>query len=164
MRPTAASVVRAYDLTGRLALCTGGNAGLGLETCRALADAGARVLLTSRDLSRGKEAAAGITAGGKVGVHSHSCPPCQHLTCPSLLLDCIACADGHAHGQGHAEALQLDLCDLSSVKACAEAILAHEQRLDYVILNAGAGRPLQPRQICAWPSEPLRWQASWAGR
>ena len=40
------------DLTGRTALVTGGNAGLGLEMCRGLARAGARVLVNGRDVAR----------------------------------------------------------------------------------------------------------------
>lgn len=42
------------DLSGKTALVTGGNSGLGLETCRALAGRGARVLLGSRDPVRGE--------------------------------------------------------------------------------------------------------------
>jgi carbonyl reductase 1 len=39
------------------ALVTGGNRGLGLETCRQLAARGARVILTSREAGEGKDAA-----------------------------------------------------------------------------------------------------------
>ncbi len=39
-------------LSGRTALVTGGNAGLGLEMCRGLARAGARVLVNGRDTDR----------------------------------------------------------------------------------------------------------------
>ena len=53
------------DLTGRVALVTGGTRGIGLATVRALAEAGATVVLTGRDESRAKEAAdsAGAAAG-----------------------------------------------------------------------------------------------------
>ena len=40
------------DLTGRTALITGGNRGLGLEMCRGLGHAGARVLVNGRDADR----------------------------------------------------------------------------------------------------------------
>jgi NAD(P)-dependent dehydrogenase (short-subunit alcohol dehydrogenase family) len=46
--------------TGRTAVVTGANSGLGLATARALADAGARVVLAVRDPARGAEAAAGL--------------------------------------------------------------------------------------------------------
>jgi len=53
------------DLSGRVALVTGGTRGIGLATVRALAEAGATVVLTGRDEARAKEAAsaAGAAAG-----------------------------------------------------------------------------------------------------
>lgn len=54
------------DLAGRVALVTGGTRGIGLATARALAEAGATVVLTGRDESRAKEAAA--AAGAAAGL------------------------------------------------------------------------------------------------
>lgn len=53
------------DLSGRVALVTGGTRGIGLATVRALVEAGATVVLTGRDEARAKEAAsaAGAAAG-----------------------------------------------------------------------------------------------------
>jgi NAD(P)-dependent dehydrogenase (short-subunit alcohol dehydrogenase family) len=50
------------DLTGRTAVITGANTGLGLETAKVLAAHGATVVLAVRNLDKGKEAAATITA------------------------------------------------------------------------------------------------------
>ncbi|WP_156687737.1 SDR family NAD(P)-dependent oxidoreductase [Mycobacterium sp. Marseille-P9652] len=50
------------DQTGRVAVITGANTGLGYETAAALADKGARVVLAVRNLDKGKDAAARITA------------------------------------------------------------------------------------------------------
>ncbi|WP_033292113.1 SDR family NAD(P)-dependent oxidoreductase [Amycolatopsis jejuensis] len=50
------------DLSGRVALVTGGTRGIGLATARALAEAGATVVLTGRDEARAKEAAAAAGA------------------------------------------------------------------------------------------------------
>jgi len=46
-----------FDLTGRTALVTGGSRGLGLQVAKALGEAGARLLLTSRKESELAEAA-----------------------------------------------------------------------------------------------------------
>ncbi|MFF1608644.1 SDR family NAD(P)-dependent oxidoreductase [Amycolatopsis sp. NPDC058278] len=53
------------DLSGRVALVTGGTRGIGLATARALVESGATVVLTGRDEARAKEAAsaAGAAAG-----------------------------------------------------------------------------------------------------
>ena len=48
MRSTAAEVIAGIDLTGKTALVTGGYSGLGKETVRALASAGAKVLVGAR--------------------------------------------------------------------------------------------------------------------
>lgn len=45
---TASEVLAGFDLSGRTALVTGGYSGLGLETSRALAAAGARVIVPAR--------------------------------------------------------------------------------------------------------------------
>ncbi|MFJ2672384.1 SDR family NAD(P)-dependent oxidoreductase [Streptomyces sp. NPDC087525] len=50
------------DQTGRTAVITGANTGLGFETAAALAARGAHVVLAVRNLDKGKEAAARITA------------------------------------------------------------------------------------------------------
>ncbi len=47
-RSTAAEVVAGIDLAGKVALVTGGYSGLGLETVRALAGAGAKVIVGAR--------------------------------------------------------------------------------------------------------------------
>ncbi|MEU8262844.1 SDR family NAD(P)-dependent oxidoreductase [Micromonospora sp. NPDC048999] len=59
---TALEVVRDLDLTGRRAVVTGGASGIGVETARALAAAGADITLAVRNLDAGHRAAAEITA------------------------------------------------------------------------------------------------------
>jgi S-adenosylhomocysteine hydrolase len=48
MRSTALEVIAGIDLAGKTALVTGGYSGLGLETVRALASAGAKVFVAAR--------------------------------------------------------------------------------------------------------------------
>ncbi|MEV5748364.1 SDR family NAD(P)-dependent oxidoreductase [Actinoallomurus sp. NPDC052308] len=61
-RTTAAEVVAGVDLTGRRVIVTGASSGIGAETARALAAAGAEVTLAVRDVAAGEKVAAGITA------------------------------------------------------------------------------------------------------
>jgi NAD(P)-dependent dehydrogenase (short-subunit alcohol dehydrogenase family) len=52
------------DAVGKVAVVTGANRGMGLETCRQLARRGARALLTSRDGVKGEAAAERLRAEG----------------------------------------------------------------------------------------------------
>jgi NAD(P)-dependent dehydrogenase (short-subunit alcohol dehydrogenase family) len=59
---TAAEVVAGIDLRGKRAVITGASSGIGVETARALASAGADVTLAVRDVTAGEKVAAGIGA------------------------------------------------------------------------------------------------------
>lgn len=68
---TAADVVAGHDLTGKRAIVTGGASGIGVETVRALASAGAEVTIAVRDLDQGARAAqdvAGTTGSSTLRV------------------------------------------------------------------------------------------------
>src|SRR5260370_40910163 len=56
---TASEVAEGIDLSGKVALVTGGSSGLGQETARVLAARGAHVILTARDMPKGEAAAGG---------------------------------------------------------------------------------------------------------
>jgi NAD(P)-dependent dehydrogenase (short-subunit alcohol dehydrogenase family) len=66
---TAAEVIDGIDLSGKRAVVTGGSSGIGAETARALASAGAEVTLAVRNTSAGGRAAAEITATTGRPVH-----------------------------------------------------------------------------------------------
>ena len=59
---TAAEVVAGIDLAGRRVVVTGGASGIGIETARALAGAGAEVTLAVRNLEAGERTAEDIIA------------------------------------------------------------------------------------------------------
>ncbi|UXY35112.1 SDR family NAD(P)-dependent oxidoreductase [Streptomyces albidocamelliae] len=58
---TADDVLRGVDLTGKLALVTGGYSGIGLETTRALVKAGARMVVPARRPATAEQAVAGLS-------------------------------------------------------------------------------------------------------
>jgi NAD(P)-dependent dehydrogenase (short-subunit alcohol dehydrogenase family) len=60
---TAEQVAAGIDLGGKRAIVTGGSSGIGVETARVLAGAGADVTLAVRDTAAGERTAAEITAG-----------------------------------------------------------------------------------------------------
>jgi NAD(P)-dependent dehydrogenase (short-subunit alcohol dehydrogenase family) len=57
-----------FDLTGRVVLITGGTGHLGSAMSRALAEAGATVVIASRDANRAKVAAAALPGDGHFGI------------------------------------------------------------------------------------------------
>ena len=66
--------MRAFDLTGRVAVVTGGNGGIGLGMARGLAEAGATVVVAGRDAGQGRRGGARPTlgAGGRASCRSTS--------------------------------------------------------------------------------------------
>jgi NAD(P)-dependent dehydrogenase (short-subunit alcohol dehydrogenase family) len=56
---TARDVIKDVDLSDRVAIVTGGHSGIGLETTRALANAGARVIVPARSPDKARKAIGG---------------------------------------------------------------------------------------------------------
>lgn len=67
MKSEAAEVLAGIDLTGKVAVVTGGYSGIGLETTRALIDAGAKVHVPVRDSEKAAETLADIDGEVHVG-------------------------------------------------------------------------------------------------
>jgi NAD(P)-dependent dehydrogenase (short-subunit alcohol dehydrogenase family) len=57
---TTSDVIRGIDLSGSVAIVTGGYSGLGRETARTFRNAGARVIVPARDTNRAKKALEGL--------------------------------------------------------------------------------------------------------
>jgi NAD(P)-dependent dehydrogenase (short-subunit alcohol dehydrogenase family) len=94
--------------TGKLALVTGSNSGIGFEAARILAERGATVVLACRGASKADEARARILSKR---------PDVEIIPMP------------------------LDLADLDSVRAFAQAFTARFDRLDLLLNNAGVMMP-----------------------
>jgi gluconate 5-dehydrogenase len=58
------SIQKLFDLTGQIALVTGGSRGLGLQMAEALGEAGAKIMLTSRKAAELEEAVAHLSERG----------------------------------------------------------------------------------------------------
>ena len=95
-------------MTGKTAIITGANSGLGLETAKIFAGRGARVVLAVRDIEKGNTAVQDIT---------------------------------EESSRATVEVMQLDLADLDSVHAFAEALISRFDSLDLLINNAGVMTP-----------------------
>ncbi|WP_427130093.1 SDR family NAD(P)-dependent oxidoreductase [Pseudarthrobacter sp. S9] len=124
---TAAEVIAGIDLTGKTAIVTGGYSGLGLETVRALASAGATVVVPARRPEHAREVldAAGMTAG----------------------------TAGTAAGD--VSVAELDLADQASVKEFAAGFLASGPGtgLDILINNAAIMASPEHRVGPGWESQ-----------
>jgi NAD(P)-dependent dehydrogenase (short-subunit alcohol dehydrogenase family) len=107
------------DQTGRLAVVTGANSGIGLVTARELAAKGAKVIVACRDAAKGEAAVAQMRA---------DLPP--------------------GGADADLEVRVLDLADLGSVRAFAAGVIAdNPDGIDLLINNAGVMAP--PRQETA---------------
>ncbi|MGC4758489.1 SDR family NAD(P)-dependent oxidoreductase [Micromonospora trifolii] len=91
---TAMDVIQGVDLVGRRAIVTGGSSGIGVETARALASAGAEVTLAVRNPDAGQQAANDIT--GTTGNDSVLVAPLD-LADQGSVADFVANWDGPVH-------------------------------------------------------------------
>jgi NAD(P)-dependent dehydrogenase (short-subunit alcohol dehydrogenase family) len=105
-----------HSMDGKVVLITGGNAGLGLESTKRLAEAGAWVVFTSRDEARGARALEEV-AEYLSGLRA---------TDPTFV--------------GRVDVAYLDLCDMSNVKAFKERlmnVIGKDVKIDVLMNNAG---------------------------
>ena len=128
-------------MAGKTAVVTGGNSGIGVETVRALASAGCRVILASRSVPAGEAVAQELRGGTGVKVGG------QLVSCSGALGCMRKESDEEPRvlvSQGAIVVKQLDLSDLESVRAFSADFLKTEKKgPDLLILNAGVmGCPL----------------------
>jgi NAD(P)-dependent dehydrogenase (short-subunit alcohol dehydrogenase family) len=110
----AVPFVRRVDMSGKVVLITGGNAGIGREGAAQLARWGATVVFTARDPERGERALADIRR--KAG------------------LDPTTARGSDAE---RVQLLPLDLASFTSIRNLAATVLDQYERLDVLICNAG---------------------------
>lgn len=115
---TAIEVISYYSdgkvdgfLKGKVAVVTGGNSGIGLETVKALAYAGCRVIMGSRSIEAGQ--AAIDKEVKQLGDGNYIVADVSNIVVK-----------------------QLDLESLKSIESFADEVLS-ESQIDYLILNAG---------------------------
>jgi len=111
------------DLGGLVALVTGANSGLGLESARSLAARGATVVLACRSLAKAEQARRQLQA------------------------DREDSGSSGAPDEAQIDMLQLDLADLASVARAAAELAARYERIDLLLNNAGVMAP--PRTLTA---------------
>ena len=100
-------VIAGVDLSGKRAIVTGGGSGIGVETARALASAGAEVTLAVRDTEAGERAAADIASATK------------NKTVRVARLDLVDRASIAAFAAGWTEPLHI-LVNNAGIMACPE--------------------------------------------
>ncbi len=154
-KSTAAEVVDGLDLTGRLAVVTGGYSGLGLETTRALVGAGADVLVPARRPEVAQQALDGLprTTVGTLDLGD---------------LDSVASFAGTVIDQGRPVDLMIDnagimACPETRVGPGWEAQLATNHLGHFALVNrlwpliaAGSGRVVSVSSA-GHRRSPVRW-------
>jgi NAD(P)-dependent dehydrogenase (short-subunit alcohol dehydrogenase family) len=115
-KSTAEMVSEGINLTGKYALVSGANTGLGMETSRVLALRGATVTMACRDRSKAELARAKIIA-----------------------------ESAGAISDDQLEILELDLNSLDSIRESAKRFLAFNRPLHLLINNAGIMIPMERR-------------------
>ncbi|CEH15475.1 Dehydrogenases with different specificities (related to short-chain alcohol dehydrogenases) [Ceraceosorus bombacis] len=127
------SVDQIPPLNGKIAIVTGGHAGIGLETTRALAHAGAKVYMASRTESKAQDAIAQLrkehAESASQGNTSDAGQKAQEAS--------AAGATGSSPAELQLDYVHLDLSDLSTGPRCAKDFLAKESQLHIIVCNAG---------------------------
>jgi NAD(P)-dependent dehydrogenase (short-subunit alcohol dehydrogenase family) len=114
--------------TRQVAIVTGAGSGIGVETARALATAGARVVLAVRDATKVKSVVEDIV---KTSKNNKVCPCSSLLACSNPL----RLVPTGLLVQRQVDAMSLDLGDLKSVAAFAVAFRKRKLGLNLLINN-----------------------------
>jgi 2-deoxy-D-gluconate 3-dehydrogenase len=140
-----------FDLTGKVAIVTGGTSGIGFGIAQSLLKAGACVALVARDEGRGAKALADLHAGDSaifVKADISDGEQCnrmaleveQHFGCIDILVNNAGMnIRRHAQDYSHAEWHKIIDTNLSSAFYCAQAVFpAFSRAKGGKILNIGS--------------------------
>ena len=158
--PDHGSMTDDNEMTGRIALVTGGNKGIGREIAGQLAQRGATVLLAARDKQRREDAVASLRAGG-LDVH----PVALDVTDPASAAAAAALID-REHGRldvlvnnaGIPKRRHVTALDAATVDAVMNINYSSPVRLTLALLpqmlERGEGRILNISSVAATLSPP----------
>ncbi|KAG2430026.1 hypothetical protein HYH02_013854 [Chlamydomonas schloesseri] len=127
------------DLRGKVAIVTGGNAGIGFATARQLARRGAHVVIACRDPERARAAVQRIAATTQPLFPAAALPAAKSRKDAGAD---AATGSGSGPGSVQVEAMPLDLGRLSSVRDFAEQWRRRGLPLHLLVCNAGIMSPL----------------------
>ena len=109
-----------FDLTGKVAVVTGGNGGIGLGMAKGMARSGATIVVAGRDATKNKSAVAEIEA--------------------------LIGKTGGAEGGAKASAIPVDVLKEDSCRALFDDAVRKHGRVDILVNNAGMSIRKQPEQ------------------
>ncbi|ETO35514.1 hypothetical protein RFI_01549 [Reticulomyxa filosa] len=120
-KATAAQAAEEYDLNDKVILVTGANIGIGLETCRTLAEHNATVIMACRDRSKANQARKNVIDSI---VNNRT-----YLKCDLESLS------------NRIQVIKLDLASLQSIQECVKDFKSRNLKLHCLVNNAGVFMP-----------------------
>ena len=135
------------DSTGKIAVVTGANRGMGFEACRQLGKLGFRVVLTARDAKKGKEAASALRDEGlDVVAHTHDVNDPQSAENLARFVE-SEYGEVHVLVNNAAEFFDIEEGDSASILATSKEVLTRSFETNTIgsVLTAQALVPLMKK-------------------
>jgi NAD(P)-dependent dehydrogenase (short-subunit alcohol dehydrogenase family) len=162
------TVLDTFDLTGKVAVVTGGNRGIGKAIARGLAEAGAAVAIAARDAQRTAAAVAGLEADGlrALGVRADVTDRDDLVAMREAVTAQLGPIDVLVNNAGvgtRGEALEIDDAEWRRVLGVnLDAVLRCSQVVGEQMLARGAGSIINIGSISGLIVNRPQWHASYA--